>query len=456
MDGTYELRAGGSVDAGGDLLVDEGGATSGSVAVDTPVSVTVGYDDNANAFVEGENALWVFVASSTDRGRLATFLSVDTPPPTVVIRSTGFGNGRIYVTFDRMDVADLASYDVYVDTDSTQVLIKEEASATVAQTTSGNTLTAEISNLTNGTVYYIAMDAVDEAGNRSATRTNTFADGTLAYEIPEVTFGPTGFLGESGCSLNHGDANRWPAAIIILLAIAIAGLARLRIRHLCILLIGLSLIIPSAALAQEEGEVEEREVAAVDFTGPSPQMWSFEVKTGFWIPKNVVMDHFFTKCCNMWTQVQGGLLINRRYGVELGVGVLYKTGSALGVDSGRVSQDRFGFLLIPMETSFTWRADYFDWRYLVPYAKAGFDGVIFREGMHGRTTKGIKFGMHTAGGVAINIGVIGDASKELDEEYGINDMFLTLEAQYHWIDNFGGKGLDLSGQLYSIGLLFEF
>lgn len=457
MDGTYEIRSGGSVSAGGNLLTDDAGETSGSITAGTDTSVTVNYDDNSSSFDEGVNDLWVFQTTGGERGRYATTLTVDTPPPNVVINSTGFGSGRIYIDFDRIDVADMSSYNIYIDADEDAVLAMEDATASVAQAGSGTTQTAEVGGLVNGTTYFIAMEAVDAGGNASETRTNTFADGTPASGMPQRTVGPVELTGEGGCGLAAGIEGDWTSALFFIASIVLLlGFRGKKTRGAAAALIFLTILLAAGRAGAGMAGVEERAVTAVDGYQPSPQWWSVEVKTGFWMPKNSVLDRFFTPCCNMITRVQGGLLIHRRYGFEMGAGVLYKTARALGADTGDVSQDRFSLLLIPLDLSFAWRMDYTDWRYFLPYVKTGTDYVIFRQGLQGASTTGGKFGMHGVFGFQFNIGEIADANHILDEDFGINDLFLTLEAEYRWIDNFGGTGLDLSGQLYSIGLLFEF
>lgn len=457
--GTYEVRAGGSVEADGTLLIDTSGASSGAVEADTDTAVTIGYDDNAAAFAEGDNDLWVFVTAADNRGRRGTTLSVDTPPPAVVISSTGFGDSRIYVTFERLTEEDMASYTVYVDADPDAVLTKEESAASVAQASSGSTQTAEVTGLTNGTTYYVAMEAVDAGGNISATRTSTYADGSRVSETPEQTVGPAQLLGENGCALVADVSGRWWGGALILLALMLLVARRTGAvpwRRLTLLgMFILFLVLPGVAAAAEQ-PVQEQGVPAIDIGGPSPQWWSFELKTGFWMPQNNVLEQFFGKCCNMWSRAQGGLLVHGRYGAELGVGFLYDSANAVGVTSGRASSDRLSFILVPMELSFAWRADYFSWRYLIPYIKPGFDAVFYRQSLNGATTKGMKYGLHAAGGLMVNVGSLMDVNRDLDADYGINDFFITLEAEYKWIDNFGGKGLDLSGMIYSIGFLFEF
>jgi hypothetical protein len=190
---------------------------------------------------------------------------------------------------------------------------------------------------------------------------------------------------------------------------------------------------------------------------PTPQWWSFEAKTGFWMPKNQNVKHFFGDCCNLITRLQGGLLVHGRYGAEAGVGFFIKDGTAVGTLTGEDSRDSFNFLIIPIETNFVWRIDYWTWDYVLPYIKAGLDYWFFRENLQGDVTKGIKYGAHGVLGMQINLKAIDpDGIKSLDDDFGINDLFVTLEAQYQFINSFGSTGLDLSGPVFSIGFLFEF
>ena len=463
--GTATVRAGGGVAADGALLTDDQGAVSWGVAASTPVALTFEEATNSAAFVEGDNDVWVFLAAGgTLNGRRSTLVEVDTPPPNVVLRSAGFGDTRLYITFDRLDVSDMASYNIYLDTDPNAVLTKGDASASPAQTSSGSTMTVEVGGLINGTTYYIAMEGVDAGGNTSPARTNTFADGAVASGMPESTVGPAGLLGEGGCSLQTmrrggmcAEGVIFALALLVSLCVPLALKYRPAGRLLVALALTAALFSPSSAFAQvAEEAVQERDVPAAGIGRESPQIGFFEIGMGFWMPRNDVLDAFFTKCCNIIPKIQGGVLFNKRYGIELGVGFLYKTAAAIGSQSGQPSQDRFNFLLIPIETNFAWRADYFSWRYLVPYMKAGVDYVFFREGDKGKTVSGMKYGIHGEGGLQINVGEMGGMNDIMDGDYGINDFFITLGARYQWINNFGKAGLDLSGPVYSMSLLFEF
>jgi len=475
-DGTYELRSGGGVDASGTLLVDDGGNASGSVTADTDTSVTIPYDTNKNAFDEGDNEVFVFVTdANSNLGRRGTIVNVDTPPDVVTLQSTGFGNGRVYVTFNLLTASDMDHYNIYVDTDPDAVLTKVEVAAVYSQPDSGTTITAEVTGLTNGVTYYLAVEGVDQGGNVSPSRGYLLPSGERASAIPQRTVGPAGFSGESGCALsasNNSKGSYVGTLILLFTVLTIIFVSKIIAESagrgasdtwfggrdrpmkkwpgsktrsfICLILMVVVLLIAQAANAQW---VERR---------PSPQWWSFEAKTGFWLPQSSNIKRFFGPCCNIITRLQGGLLIHGKYGIEQGVGFMIKGGDAIGINNGEPSSDRFSFLTIPMETNFAYRMDYWDGKYVVPYIKVGVDYVFYRENTKGDVTKGLKWGAHGVAGLQLPLAQFFDEVATADAEYGLNDMCFTFEAQYQWINDFGGSGLDLSGWLFSIGVLFLF
>lgn len=458
--GSYEIRSGGGVTANGSLLIDSVGATSGTLLAETDQTVTINYDDNSSLLDEGDVDLWFFVTSGNNRGRRATTISVDTPPNNVVMRSTSFGSNKIYVTFDRLTVSDISGYNIYVDEDPDLVLTKSDIAAIAAQESSGGTITAEVSGLTNGTLYYIAVEGFDNGGNLSPARTALLADGTQASATPEESLGPLEMVGEGGCDIMETQITNnifYPIASISMMALAICAMLVRRARLFAIaLIIASSLFIPTISYA-EDGIISESQAKPTEWKPhDTPQLWSAEVKTGFFMPDDNVLASYFGKCCNLITRVQGGLLWDKKYGAEISAGFLYRSGYGRSATSGAISSDRFTFYLIPMETNFTWRLDYFKFRDVLPYFKGGLDYVLFIEDINGTTRKGMKYGLHGGAGLQINIGRMTEVSTDLDRDYGINDLFLTLEYMYQWINNFGGRGLNLTGPVYSVGLLFEF
>lgn len=453
--GTYVVRANGSIDQSGGLLTDTSGNTSGSVTAATDKTVIFAYDTNASLLNEGDNIFFFFVTDSgLLTGRLGSTVTVDLPPGAITMEATDFGNGRIYVTFARLTAADMDHYNIYVDTDPVAVRTKTEIAATVSQPSSGNSVTATITGLTNDTVYYVAVEGVDSNSN-VGPRAYLYPDGTQVSAAPQETMSLARLSGETGgCSLQiaHSPLPRWEGVregvrgrvtkagtqcIAFLLATLIPLFAARR-RHLFLILI-LLFAAPQVANAAAKG---------------ATKWWSTEFKLGFWMPTNSTTKTFFNNCCNIQFGVNGGLLYKGRYGAEMGVGIMDKNSSAVGGTNGAVSGDTFNLFLLPMETNAVWRFDYLKDQIVVPYIKGGVDYVFYRENFMGDVTKGLKTGLHANGGLQFLL-------KHFDEdrgmeEYGISDFYVVIDARYGWVNSFGKTGLDLSGATYSAGLLFEF
>jgi len=69
----------------------------------------------------------------------------------------------------------------------------------------------------------------------------------------------------------------------------------------------------------------------------------------------------------------------------------------------------------------------------------------------------MKYGCHFVGGIQILLDFIDSGSKySMEHDMGVNDVYLTFEARYNWINNFGGIGMNLSSMVYSFGILFEY
>ncbi len=187
----------------------------------------------------------------------------------------------------------------------------------------------------------------------------------------------------------------------------------------------------------------------------TPQWWSLEVQGGAWLPTNTVTKNSLGGCCSLTGTADFSFLYQGRYGVEVGAGYVGAGGTATGRTSGAVSGDSFNLTLIPIQTSFAFRADFKEDQLLVPYLKAGLDDVFFHESVQGDVTKGFKLGLHTAGGLQILLDRLEDIPRSF-EEMGVNDIYFVLEGRYGWINGFGGSGIDLSGFTFSGGLLFEF
>ncbi len=392
--GTYTVRRGGNTAGSGTLLTDSLGATSGTIAAaNTAQSVTFAYNDNRSAWTEGSNTIFVFVTDSAGNvGRRATTVAVDTPPPNVVISSAGFGNNKIYVNLERLDVADIAQYRVYVDTSAAAVLTNSTVSASTTQPAAGSTPTVTVTGLTNLTTYFIAAEAVDTTGNVSPARTTTLATGAAASASPEGTFGPAGVSNEAGCTL---------------------------IRPV------------------------ERHAT-----------WHLEGRAGLYFPTGRAMKSFFGTCCSVTGGLSGGWLFTRQLSLDAGSGIFYSSGTTRGTVSGLAAQDRFKLLLVPSTLEVTWRADFHDTQRWVPYVRTGYDAIYFHEDDAGVAIQGLKHGLHGGGGLLVRVNDLADGGAAQSQE--AKNIFLMIDGRYQWVSNFGATGLDLSGELVTAGVEMQF
>ena len=186
----------------------------------------------------------------------------------------------------------------------------------------------------------------------------------------------------------------------------------------------------------------------------APAHWTMELRGGLWLPTNNVIKQFFGLCCNPTGTIEGGYLFKSRYGVELGAGAFYSSGTARGAVSGTVSQDPFTLLLFPVTADFTFRGRFRPNQMVVPIVRGGPDMVYFRENDAGTVIKGLKWGMHGAVGAQFSLKQLSGSNSEF--ELGVRNVYITIEARYNWINSFGKKGLDLSGALTTLGLMFDF
>lgn len=434
--GTYTTRAGGDTSGSGALLVDSSASSSGTVsAASSNVILTFNYNDNAALLSEGDNRVFIFVEDSAgNQGWRATNITVDTPPPVVEITSTSFGNEKIFVNINRLDVADIATYRVYVGSSTSDALASNDVAGSISQPSSGNVV-VEVTGLDNGSTYFIAAEAVDSNGNTSASRTTTLTSGAVASETPEATFGPAGLAGEGGCTLVI--AERQPYAVPV----------KEKEKYE-------EPVTPNQNHNKNSVKPKKNRGDLTQGLLKNDEHWSFEMRGGVFQPTSGAMKDFFGGCCNVVGNMTGGLLINSRYGIDLGAGFFYRGGNTRGSISGATAQEKFKFMMIPMTLEGTFRADFTPAQPVVPFVKAGYDFIFFHENDDGRVIKGIKHGLHGGGGAMFLLNALADGG--LDREYGLNDMFWVIDGRYLWVNSFGGSGLDLSGWSVTTGFHLQF
>lgn len=447
----YRIRANGDITETGTLLVTN--AYTGADAVNVNLT-TPAIDINsfpAGTFIEGENRIFVFSDDSQGfTGRNSITMTVDTPPPDVVIQSLEFGNGQGFLTIERLTQEDISGYNIYVLEALDQAnpvcpggLDFQAASATafVPQPSEDTTVRINITGLTNGVAYCVGVEAQDNGGNVSA---NIVVATTVL--IPEVTVGITGLSGEAGCAFSSGGgSNRgnfsWILLGLWLIIFSIWRSPRKIFKTFFAVIFSAGILFAAVKPA-----------VAVEMTD---QHWTAQFQGGFFLPTDDVLDQFLGKCCNGMYKLTFGRIFQEKYEVNIGVGLMSEGANAIGVSTGRESGERFNFTVVPISNSFVYRGDYVENQLFVPYVDVGLDYMYFRENLQGNVTSGFKFGYHAGGGIQILMEWFDQAADTM-ESYGINDVYLTLEGKWTQINNFGGGGLSFTGFIFSAGLLFAF
>ncbi len=114
--------------------------------------------------------------------------------------------------------------------------------------------------------------------------------------------------------------------------------------------------------------------------------------------------------------------------------------------------------LAPFSASVRLRLQWDPEQWLVPYARGGGTGVYFRSENGALAADpavwGFKWGVVASGGLLWRLDQLDPASRRSLRSDGIDALYLDTGFHWQWIDDFGGRGLDLSGMGGRVGLSF--
>jgi len=154
-------------------------------------------------------------------------------------------------------------------------------------------------------------------------------------------------------------------------------------------------------------------------------------------------------------------------GVGVSLGYAEKYAAAL-TEAGAPSAERTGFHVLPIRVRGVYRFDYPAFRWgipLVPYLKPGLvfmpwwstKGGETEAPAEGGSGRGAKFGWEVAGGVAFLLDVLEPRlARDFDSDLGVNHSYLFAEYTYAKVNNFGGRGFDLSDGYWMFGLALDY
>lgn len=145
-----------------------------------------------------------------------------------------------------------------------------------------------------------------------------------------------------------------------------------------------------------------------------------------------------------------------KLGYQLGASVMLASGNGILVSTGQTSAETFTFVTMPINAGAVYRFEYKDKQIFAPYVAGG--GTLLalfekREDI-AQPNAAFGFGFYGAAGILFNVTAFDpDASFELDSEYGISNLWLTLEGRLTEVNN---EAFSFSNQYVNAGLSFDF
>lgn len=433
-DGSYTVLLGGDDDSSGDELA------SGTLDADETITVPITVNDD---YVEGLNAIRVVVTASGETGHDVAELDVDNPPGRVSLNGSniGFGDGHISLSFSGVADEDLDHYEIYVtvsefdrddwssggpdfdgsDTLSTPIEVSAAA---------GEDVEYEISSLSNGTTYYVAVRAVD-AGGLEGSMSN------VVSATPQETFSVSELSDEQGGCSTGGHR-------VAPFAVGLALLGLLRRRGAALAALGLLVAVPASA--DEDAEIQ-------------PKM-AMQLRYGRidFAEDNAIVD-VFGETGNQVLMLEGGPTWRGIVGMDLGIGFFNEVGTKVGED-GSASDESDRLTIIPLTAGATVRLDILREQPLVPYASAGVDYWMWRDKWEDSTgddtLTGGKYGWHYALGGQMLLDLFEpDRASAVQARAGIDDAYITVEWRNQVIGAYE-DGLDFTASAISGGLRLHY
>lgn len=328
--------------------------------------------------------------------------------------------------------------------------------------------TREISGLTTGVTYYVAVVSVDESDNRSLVSEATEFTTSPSDDFWELYRGAGG-VESGGCASSHG---RTPSGGALLLLGAALGAFVLRRRKSALV----ALLFAGVALAPASAD------ASIDYDYEEDIRAAFELKLGPYTPN--IDDEFGGD--GPYNDVFGGstpLLLEAEFdyqfwrgfgslGVFGAVGWSQVRASAIGVD-GEPTADKTRLRMLPLRLGLVYRFDELQRRWNIPFVfsfKAGLDysawfvmaGNQIADAADPDGTRhvgrGGTFGYHAALGVNFLLDSLAPRmATTFAANSGVDNSYLFAELMMARIDDFGSDdSWDLGTRTFLIGLAFEF
>lgn len=151
-----------------------------------------------------------------------------------------------------------------------------------------------------------------------------------------------------------------------------------------------------------------------------------------------------------------GWKLTRRFELSLSLDYYQAKGNAI-TPTGRASADEVTFQQVPVYASLLYRFVFYEDQPIVPYIGGGYTHQFYRQQLDGSKVSGDQNGYHLRGGLQLLLDYV-DPGTAVDffSEWQVFNTYLTIEAIYSRVDDFGKQDIDLGGWGFAGGLLFEY
>lgn len=148
-------------------------------------------------------------------------------------------------------------------------------------------------------------------------------------------------------------------------------------------------------------------------------------------------------------------------GLQGGLGFMYAEGhgrlvAGSGGQPNPASEEKFSFFTVPLSLGAIYRFQYKDTQILVPYVAGGGTYVVLAEKREDQSKTDFTggFGFYGSGGLLLNISALdSETGFELDSEYGIGNLWLSLELRATEVE---AEAFRFSTQYVNLGFAFDF
>ncbi len=434
MEGSYQVEAGGDGTLGSGTLIATGNA-------DANRQITTVVPASSLSSGEGTYEIFVYVTGSTGAvGRTSTPLVFDTVPPTVPqdVKLGPGGTGRLDVSWSASTDtgSGVANYRVFFGTSPG---VYDGSSSPVD---AGDKTSTTLSGLSDGNTYYVAVSAVDGAGNESA----------MSAEVSGSPVAVYGSTGGGGCFIRtvteNGDGRGWAGPVLLfLLAGAVLLLLRRKPGARAIFVL-LCIIGGSAASVLVPVPVFGADLNATGI--------SWTVQAGYFQPtgdkvKDAYDAGFTGKFSFLWKNATN-------FETALGLGLTQSHGSALDAEGSPISGTDAELLFIPADFNIRYRFQFQPLQSFIPYLGVGFVGGYYKETLEGGSKNdGFTYGIEGLAGCRLNMmAVTPQGMTDFSRNTGAKNVFLFLEGNYSRIDRLGSQDFDLGGLGLTAGVEIQY